>query len=139
MSYFSNLCGHPPRHPVVFLYDNETVSDRPLKTFLKKEGKTIDRVRLQADLYAQLLPKSNLYLLTNPLVNGKAECEIEDLFDAKTLGHTINGRSFSRADDYDKEKTYGKDLFSKYVLANFRTIDFSNFRPLLDALNALNG
>lgn len=139
MSYFSNLCGHPPRHPVVFLYDNETASDRPLKTFLKKEGKTIDRVRLQADLYAQLLPKSNLYLLTNPLVSGKAECEIEDLFDAKTLGHTINGRSFSRADDYGKEKTYGKDLFSKYVLANFRTIDFSNFRPLLDALNALNG
>lgn len=139
LSYFSDLCGHPPRHPVVFLYDNETVSDRPLKTFLKKEGKSIDRARLQADLYAQLLPKSNLYLLTNPLVSGKAECEIEDLFDAKTLGHTINGRSFSPADDYDKEKTYGKDLFSKYVLANFRTIDFSNFRPLLEALNALIG
>jgi hypothetical protein len=73
------------------------------------------------------------------LVNGKAECEIEELFDAKTLGHIINGRSFSRADDYDKEKAYGKDLFSKYVLANFSTIDFSNFRPLLDALSSLIG
>lgn len=137
MAYFSNLCGHPPRHPVVFLYDNETESDRPLKTFLKKEGRATDQARLQADLYVQLVPQSNLYLLTNPLVNGKAECEIEDLFDAKTLGHMINGRSFSRDDDYDKEKAYGKDLFSKYILANFSTIDFSNFRPLLDALNSL--
>ena len=137
MAYFSNLCGHPPRHPVVFLYDNETVSDHPLKTFLKKEGKAIDQARLQADLYAQLVPKSNLYLLTNPLVNEKAECEIEDLFDAETLSHMINGRSFSRDDDYNKEKAYGKDLFSKYILANFSTIDFNNFRPLLDALNSL--
>lgn len=139
MSYFSKLCSHPPQNPVIFLFDNETVSDRPLKIFLKREGKAIDQASLQKDLYVQLVPKSNLHLLTNPLVNGKPECEIEDLFDAKTLGHMINGRSFSRADDYDKGKYYGKDLFSKYVFANFNTIDFSNFRPLLDALTTLIG
>ena len=137
MSYFLDLCGHPPRHPVVFLYDNETVSDRPLKVFLKKAGRNINSTRLQTDLFAQVVPESNLYLLTPPLVNGNAECEIEDLFDEKTLTHTIKGLSFSRAEHYDTEKNYGKDIFSKFVLANYSIIDFSNFRPLLDALSSL--
>lgn len=139
MSYFLDLCGHPPRHPVVFLYDNETVSDRPLKVFLKKAGRNINSTRLQTDLFAQVVPESNLYLLTPPLVNGNAECEIEDLFDEKTLTHTIKGLSFSRDEHYDTEKNYGKDIFSKFVLANYSIIDFSNFRPLLDALSSLIG
>lgn len=137
LEYFLKLCGRSPQQPVFFLYDNETVSDRPLKIFLKKEGKNVDTSHLQTNLYAQLVSNGNLYLLTNPLPNGKAECEIEDLFDTNTLNHTINGRSFSRAEDYDTEKFYGKDIFSKFILANYRTINFSNFRPLLDVLSLL--
>ena len=136
---FSKLCGRTPQHPVIFLYDNETVSDRPLKKFLNsaKTRSPVDTARLQADLHVQLIPKGNLHLMTNPLINGKPECEIEDLFDANTLAHQINGRSFTRDDKYDPKLFYGKDEFSKYVFANYKTIDFSNFRPLLDALNSL--
>ncbi|MBQ7981809.1 MAG: hypothetical protein IJ305_09430, partial [Oscillospiraceae bacterium] len=84
----------------------------------------------------ELTKNSNLYLLTNPLVNDKAECEIEHLFDKNTLSHKINGRSFSLK-DADKNKYYNKDIFSKYVYANYKTIDFSNFKPLLNNLNKI--
>lgn len=137
LEHFRKLCGHAPRQPVVFLFDNEMESDRPLKVFLKKECSSVDRTRLQTELCVQLISDGNLYLMTNPLMNGRNECEIEDLFDESTLGHIISGRSFTREERYNTEKYYGKDIFSKFVLANYKIIDFSNFRPLLDALSSL--
>lgn len=137
LGHFRELCGHEPQRPVIFLFDNETESDRPLKIFLKKECSSIDKTCLKTALYVPLIPGGNLYLMASPLMPGKGECEIEDLFDKATLDHVIAGRSFSRSERYDTEKYYGKDRFSKFVLANYRTINFSNFRPLLDALSAL--
>ena len=135
---FFELCGSEPRNPVIFLYDNETVSDRPLKEFLRyikldKERRTT----LQNDLSIPLVEESKLYLLTIPLIGGKNECEIEDLLAQETLDIELDGKHFSREDSYDKSKFYGKDTFSKYIYRNYQTIDFSNFRPLLDALNNL--
>lgn len=139
LKYFRELCGQEPQRPVIFLFDNETESDRPLKIFLKKEGGSVDKARLKTDLYAPLISGGNLYLMASPLTPGKRECEIEDLFDKTTLDHIIAGRSFSRDERYDTEKYYGKDMFSKFVLANYKTINFSSFRPLLDALSNLIG
>lgn len=137
LEYFRELCGQKPQCPVIFLFDNETESDRPLKIFLKKECSSVDKSSLKTDLYVSLNPNGNLYLMASPLMAGKNECEIEDLFEKATLDHVIAGRSFSRNERYDTEKYYGKDMFSKFVLVNYKTINFGNFRPLLDALSAL--
>ena len=59
-----------------------------------------------------------------------------DLFDNETLNHKIGGREFDRKDS-NKEKYYNKDIFSKYVLSNFASIDFTNFRPMLDSINRI--
>lgn len=132
------LCGSEPRNSVIFLYDNETVSDRPLKQFLRyvklDEG---CKHALQRDLSIPLVAGSKLHLLTTPLIGGKAECEIEDLFTQETLDTELDGKHFSREESYDENAFYGKDIFSRYVYSNYSTIDFSNFRPLLDALNKI--
>lgn len=102
-------------------------SNKPLKNF--SHHAKIDKNKLDSDRYCKLnimqeniqniddnkkqemIKYSNLYVLTHQLVGDKEECEIEDLFDEKTLNHTINGRSFSRKDE-NKNKFYNKDNFS---------------------------
>ena len=79
----------------------------------------------------------NLYLLTNPIPKGEKEAEIENLFDGDTLAHEIDGKKFSLCGDFDNSKFYGKEIFSKYISSNYKTLDFSRFKPLLDALNQI--
>ena len=84
-----------------------------------------------------MIPDSKLYLVTNPLVKGKTECEIEDLFADKVLTTVIKGKTFCRSSGFDKEKHYGKQVFSKYVCRNYRKIDFTGFMTLLNTIKAL--
>lgn len=78
---------------------------------------------------------SNLYILTNPKICGLQNTEIENLFTEETLKTNINGKTLSLKNDYNVDKYYGKEIFSKFILKNYSTIDFSNFVPMLDALN----
>ncbi len=131
-NFFNENTSLKPRFPVILVFDNEQESKKPLDKFLD---------------YAKIKPRpltsgriniiSNLYLLTNPLVKGKNECEIEDLFDEATLSHTIKEKKFSRDNSFDETKFYGKAIFSEFVIKNYTTIDFSGFIPLLDDLNAI--
>ena len=79
----------------------------------------------------------NLFLVTNPLANGNEESAIETLFSEEVLLHEIDGKKFSLENDYDTTAYYGKELFSKYIETNYESLDFSGFRPLLDALAAV--
>lgn len=138
-SYFQRISGREQLSPVVLLYDNETESKKPLKAFLSEDAGITDiqKQELKKNLFLKLLPDSKLFLLTNPLTTGKTECEIEDLFAPDLLGLVLGGKTFSRKDKPDKDKHYGKDIFSEYVLANYQSIDFRGFIPLLDALNSI--
>jgi RNA-directed DNA polymerase len=134
LEYFTRLSASKPKHPVILLFDNELISDKPLKTF-------INHVKMQREninAFTQELGMniiSNLYVLTNPLVKDKEECEIEDLFDDEILLHTIGGRKFTRENKYEKSQFYGKNIFSKYISSNYNNIDFTNFKPLLNKIN----
>ena len=122
--------------PVIFLFDNETKSERPLKKFIKA-AKLEDRAdELSSKNHLLIEPNCKLNLVSVPLPLGKDECELEDLFTSKTLSVIINGRTFLRKDE-DPKKFFNKDIFSKYVYRNYRSIDFSGFKPLLDVLNEL--
>lgn len=133
---FRNLCGHSPTNPVFLLFDNETESKRPLGKFISDNSiKGDDKEFLKHHLCLRFIANSNLFLATNPLIDGSGECEIEDLFLPEVLERRINGKSFSREDDYDTSTYYGKDIFSKYVTENYAKIDFCRFRPLLDSLS----
>lgn len=136
-SYFSKT-GRYPLMPVLLLFDHELESSRPLKKFLTEYKYTKEQIKeLQNNLYLKLQENGNVYLLTNPLVDGEKECEIESLFSKETLEHEIKGKKFCPKDHYDTQKYYGKEIFSQYVSSNYEKIDFSKFRPLLDALNSV--
>ncbi len=130
--YFNSTYGSIAKSPIIFLFDDETQSDRPLKKLLNKY-KLIDKAdELKSALNLKLT--SNVYLFTNPLIDGKDECEIEDLFPQDVLDIKLDGKTFSRKKKFDNKKYYGKDIFSKYVYANYTQIDFSGFIPLLKAI-----
>ena len=80
---------------------------------------------------------SNLHLVTHQLVDGKAVCEIEDLFDEHTRNVIIDGKKLSLKDQWDPKTEFGKDIFSKYVLSNYKTIDFNRFTTMLDKINTV--
>lgn len=94
------------------IFDNEQKPDRPLKK-IKKDAKIQD-----VDIKNWINISGNLYLVKNPIVNGKDECEIEDLFSERTLNTLIGGKSFSRNSKSENDKYCGKAIFADYVMKN---------------------
>lgn len=138
LTHFRKLCKCSPRKPVILLFDNETESSRPLKKFLRENNiNGEDKKQLEQNLHIRLIPESKLFLTTTPLVSDKLECEIEDLFPDEVLKHKVDGRTFTRKDNYDKKKYYGKEIFSTYIAANYEKIDFSRFEELLNTLSMI--
>lgn len=135
LNCFKKVSSTLPKNPVFLLFDNELRSkkEKPISQFLKHAKITDKKSDLEKD--NTLVIKDNLYLLTVPLVSGKLECDIEDLFDSNTLSYEYNGKTFSKSDTYDTSKHYGKEIFSKYILNNYTYIDFTRFRPLLNNID----
>jgi len=136
LGYFKKISSTLPKNPVILMFDNEIKSkkEKPIGNFLN-HAKLDDKKRgvLENNYMVNII--DNLYLLTVPLVKGKSECDIEDLFDNMTLSHKIGGRTFTKSDKYDVSKYYGKEMFSKYILNNYSEIDFNEFRSVLDNIN----
>ncbi|WP_353618719.1 retron Ec67 family RNA-directed DNA polymerase/endonuclease [Bacillus sp. ISL-37] len=136
LSYFKKISNTLPKNPVILLFDNEIKSgkNKPIGNFInyaklddKKKGILRDKCMVNII--------DNLYLLTVPLLDGKPECDIEDLFDKYTLSQIIGGREFCKKDKYDHSKYYGKEIFSKYILGNYTEINFNQFRSVLNNIN----
>ena len=121
--------------PVIIFIFGKINKDKPLKKFLNIVNNNSISNEVFKNLNACLKKESNLFILTNPKVENNQNTEIEELFLSETLNVCIDGKKFSLKENYDSTKYYGKDTFSKFVLKNYSTIDFSNFVPMLDALN----
>lgn len=135
LEYFSKMCTHEQMNPVILLYDFEPHNKKPLAKLIGAAGIHNSSDTLKRDLFIKLTNKGALFLLTIPTPESRAECEIEDLFTQETLNHRIEGKVFSRSDQYCKTTEYGKNQFSEYIYINYEHINFQGFRPLLDALN----
>lgn len=134
ISFFSKNSKTGAQNPVILLYDNETYNKKPLRGFIKSTNLDKDKEdELIEKLYINL--NNNIYLATNPLVNGMKESEIEDLFPEEVLSHTINGKTFDRKGNSGNTLFYGKEIFSNYIRSNYLAIDFTGFRPLLDTIS----
>ncbi|MFW8495082.1 retron Ec67 family RNA-directed DNA polymerase/endonuclease [Enterococcus faecalis] len=134
LKYFNTFDKHP-LNPTIFIFDNEiSNSKKPLGSFMNYAFKKKEKVKqskidcLKENLFLKI--EENLYVVTNQLLQEKDEMEIEDLFDEKTLHHSINGKTFSKKGD--PNLNYGKEIFSKFVLSNYEEINFENFRPILN-------
>lgn len=129
--YFKEKYKLKPKNPVIFIFDNElNMPDKPLKKFSKNLNiKQIQEIKTK--FYCNIA--DNLYLLTTPI----PESEIEDLFDSETISLEINGKKFSKNNNFDNSMYYGKEIFSKYISDNYKKINFDGFKPLLNNLNEI--
>lgn len=135
---FKDLSQQEPVNPVILMFDNELQlqkGDSPIKKFIKTCGLG-ERFKqeLSRQCYGKTQSEGKLYVITHKLDDNAKKCEIEDLFDEATRSHEINGKSLSLSNSYDREKYYGKDVFSKFVYANYEKINFDKFGPTLNAL-----
>ena len=139
LAYFIRITQRKPQNPVIFVYDNEIANkSKPLYKFSNHANlNEAQKQSLEKNLFLRLTPCGNLFLLTNPLVEERTESEIEHMFTQETRSIELGGKKLSLSSDFDNTRFFGKDHFSNYVLANYSTIDFSGFRPLLNALRTL--
>ena len=71
-SWFAQNSCKKSQNPVILFFDNEQVSDRPLKKFLNHLN---NKGLLESSNYNHI--QDNLYILTNPLVNGKKNVKLK--------------------------------------------------------------
>ena len=126
--YLKAKNGEINQNPIFILFDNEQ----------NKNGKPLQKIKQNIGIKDKIVGsrqiEGNLYILTNPLVKGLAECEIEDLFDDAVLNVELNNKLFSREDKFDNKEFFGKKFFADYINRNYRKINFDSFRPLLDEM-----
>lgn len=122
---------------VILLFDNEISNkSKPVFKFVKGKLSEEQIQQLKTNTWIQLV--ANLYLLMTSLTEGKEESDIETLFDDVTLSHDIDGKVFCKKDKFDTNRFYGKEIFSQYIMKNYRNIDFSGFRPLLNNIRMIS-
>ena len=143
IDYFEKLTKKRVKNPTIFLFDNEP-SGNPLYDFVKHardlsiSKNNLDQIR--GTSFNRITKKNNLYIMATPLLsnrnNGKSS-DIEDLLLSRNLPPILKGKTFSKNGG---DNHYGKEIFSKYVLKNYKEFDFTEFIPLLDGIrdNILN-
>jgi len=119
-----------PKQPVILVVDNDDEGRDVLKVAgnrWKKDVKTV------APFYHLV---SNLYIVPIPLKAGITNAAIEDLFNPIWLAaQDINGRKFTKSNDYDSATHFGKaELVGQIVRPNRTTITWTDFLPLLQAI-----
>lgn len=135
---FDEKVALPDKQPVIFLYDNETKEKKPLKKLINNKDFKIDQLKkasIKEQYNVEIFKK--VYILTNPLVKNREECEIEDLFEDKLLNVEISGKKFDKFIGRKGKDTYGKHIFSRHIVKNYLNINFENFKPMLDSLNLI--
>lgn len=137
IEFFSNLTLRNPKNSTIFLFDNEP-SGNPLFKFvnyakdLQVESNNLDQIRGTA--FKRITKKGSLYIMATPLLpnmNGGNSSDIEDLILSKNTAPILKGKTFLKNGGSNH---YGKEIFSKHILKNYKQYDFSEFIPLLDGI-----
>ena len=140
--YFDKVGAFKPRMPVFLLFDNELqTKTKPLYKFMnsvfKKDNIGQNKEKLRNDCYLKLPEARKLYLLTIPLTGDRKESEIEHLFSKEVLEMEIKGKKFGLCKQGEEGEYYDKKDFARYVSSNYQNIDFKNFEPVLNAIDAV--
>ena len=131
--YFKTF-NYYPRYPVIILLDNEPDGKHPLGKFLSGNGDNKKKIldELNNIGFIRLNCLQNIYLTIVPNVTEKENCEIEALFPPEILNMKLQGKTFNPTGK--KDNCFTKDDLSKYVIKNYKKINFKNFTLLLDRI-----
>ncbi len=121
-----------PKQPTILIVDNDSGPENLFKHLSKLLKKTVDG----GDSYYFVY--ENLYVVPVPKVGG-AFTAMEQLFEAKVLNTTLSGKKLDLTNkEPDGKKFYSKNQFSIHVIQkNQATINFNEFKPLLDRIVAV--
>jgi len=124
----------PMIHPVIILVDNDEGA-KSIFALLRNMKINVDYMTTAPFYHIA----RNLYLVKTPETAAPNNwSQIEELFDAATLGTVMNGKTFNMKNDTDTTSEYGKAYFADYVVApSANSINFAGFAPLLDRLVAV--
>lgn len=137
MEVLKNISGGRPLNSVILLYDNEiSNSKKPISDLIRNYKNEIDIELLKSRNWINF--KDNLYIMVTPLVNGFDESDIEMLFDEGVQNVKIDGRSFDKTGKKDKKEYYNKDIFSKYIMKNYKEINFDRFISVLNNIKEVS-
>ena len=158
ITYFQQLTDNIPNYPTIFLFDNEpnnrngkdksplflfanhakdlmNPQNKDSKTSKSLESKISDNLeKIRREKPCRINKNGSLYIMATPLVSSKNDgnfSDIEDLLLSRKLPPILKGKTFSKGGGANH---YGKDIFSKYVLKNYKEFDFTEFIPLLDGI-----
>lgn len=158
---FNKFSDKKPENPVIFIYDNEiNNTEKPLHKFFNtiklKDAKEKDTLKdyLEKENWIKLPlninvnknmqneqiiinERSNIFLVSIPIINNKNEAEIEDLFDEDTLNTKLDGKVLDKTGKKDNRIFYNKDKFAEYIINNYDEINFNGFKKLLDIINKI--
>ena len=150
---------------ILLIIDNEEKPNKPFKKLQNKCKEILKNQSFFNDKKNSYKIIHNLFLLPLPKndKNGSKDIEIENLYDIQYLldfKHSLNMKNDTNkeyksvSDVLDSVETYlkqnkknsssttttngyAKNSFSEYTFKNYQTIDFSNFKPLLDEINKI--
>ena len=158
ITYFQQLTDNIPNYPTIFLFDNEpnnrngkdksplflfanhakdlmNPQNKDAKSSKSLESKISDNLeKIRREKPCRINKNGSLYIMATPLVSSKNDgnfSDIEDLLLSRNSAPTLKGKEFQK-DGGDNH--YGKEIFSKYVLKNYKEFDFTEFIPLLDGI-----
>ena len=131
MKQFKEISKRNPTNSIIILFDNEFADQgSPVSKFSGKWLKGDQQESLKKNNWVHA--KDNLYVVITPLIREQDKTDIEMLFDEKVQNIEIDGRTLDKTGKKDKTKYFNKDIFSKYIMRNYESIDFENFKPMLD-------
>ncbi|WP_280991229.1 retron Ec67 family RNA-directed DNA polymerase/endonuclease [Ochrobactrum sp. 19YEA23] len=121
-----------PRNPVIIILDQDEEGLKVFNTACARWKKD----KNNTSGFTHLV--SNLYIMLIPLKEGKADTCIEDLFDQNWLAsETLNGKTFSKNNNYNPATNFGKfELAGKVIRPKRTEIDWSGFVPILDNISS---
>lgn len=120
-----------PKQPTILIVDNDAGPKDLFKHLASLLKMTVDGSALYYFVY------QNLYVVPVPKIGGSTA--MEQLFEPKVLNTTLNGKKLDLTNkETDSTKFYSKNEFSVEVIQKkHSTINFDGFKPLLDAIAAV--
>jgi hypothetical protein len=119
--------------PVIIFIDNDKGAKCIFGRYKKYTGNSIDLTKPFHRI------KYNLYIVVIPKIKNSDTC-IEDFFDDKTLGTTLNGKTFTKENNFNRKKHYGKKIFAERVIyKNQENINFAKFDEILSQIDLAIG
>lgn len=125
-------------NPTIIIVDNDKAGGEVFQCAVGRYKKTskYDKILINSFEVEYAYICKNLFIIKLPKIH--RETTIEDLYDSTLTSTILNGKTFTKDNEYDQNKHYGKvDFLNNVVKKNKLTINYSNFEIVLEAIDRI--